>query len=174
MELLYSAAAIQGRVDDIASSLNRAHKGQPLVHAIVMMNGAMMFAADVVRKLNLPLTLHFCGGSYFDGAIKHEVGLNPQTLPSSFNNAPVLIIEDIVDSGKSVATMRQLLADRHASEIKLVTLLKRQSTKVTPDECAFTIPDNLFVVGYGMDLDGRYRELKDIRKLATGTGSGVC
>jgi hypoxanthine phosphoribosyltransferase len=176
MDLLYSASAIAGRVEDIATNLNKDFRGEPLVHVIVVMNGAFIFAADLARKLTLPLSLHFIGGSYFDGPIKHEVGIQANSLPSSFNSAPVILIEDILDSGKSVSKVRQLIADRQASQICLVSLLKRQSATEKADHAAFTIPDNMFVVGYGTDMDGRYRELPGIYHLASAPGdkTGVC
>ena len=177
MDLLYSSSAIQDRVSDIASHLNSELKGSPVVHVIVMMNGSFIFAADLVRKLNLPVVLHFTGGSYFEGAIKREIGLREETLPSSFNNAPVVLVEDIIAEGKSINKLRQLLSDRQAKSISLASLLKRQGTDISPDHCAFTIPDEMFVVGYGLDLDGRYRELQDIYHLASapaGSTTGVC
>ena len=177
MDLLYSSTVINERIGDIASLLNKELKGHRQIHMIVVMNGAFMFAADLARKLNLPVVMHFTGGSYFDGPIKQELGLQPQTLPSSFGNTPVLVVEDILDSGNSIDKVRQLLADRQAKQISIISLLKRQGTRVQADHVAFTIPNEMFVVGYGLDLDGRYRELRDIYHLAsapTGNTSGTC
>lgn len=177
MEVLYSASSIDERVSNIAKDIQKDFHGANPLHVVVTMNGAFMFAADLVRRINLPMVLHFTGGSYFEGAVKHEVSMSGDTLPSSFSGAPVLLIEDVLDTGKSVGHLRQMLADRQASTISVATLLKRQGGGAKANYSAFTIPQELFVVGYGMDMDGRYRELKDIHTFATsGTGStaGVC
>ncbi len=177
METLYSAATIQSRVKDLADAINRDLKGSPEVHVIITLNGAFMFAADLVRHLNFPMVLHFTGGSFFEGPIKHDVSINPETLPSNFGGAPVLLLEDMLDSGKTINQLRQVFADRQAGRIQIATLLKRQGGKAEADHIGFTIPRQLFVVGYGLDLDGRYRELKEIFTLTNttlGTDEGIC
>lgn len=162
MKLLYSAEAIAARVNDIGDALKRQYKDEKTVHTIVTMNGAAIFAADLVRRIPTPQVLHFTGGSYFQGAIKHEVSMNPETLPSSFNHSPVLVIEDILDSGNSIRQLRQTLAERNAGEITVVTLFKRVGSPFAAEHSAFALPRELFVVGYGLDMDGRYRELPSI------------
>ena len=162
MKLLYSAEAIASRVSDIADTLKRQYKDEKLIHTIVTMNGAAIFAADLVRQIPTQQVLHFTGGSYFQGAIKHEVSMNAETLPSSFNHSPVLVIEDILDSGNSIRQLRQTLAERNAGEITVVTLFKRISSPFPAEHSAFSLPRELFVVGYGLDMDGRYRELPAI------------
>jgi hypoxanthine phosphoribosyltransferase len=177
MKILYDAATIESRVADLADSLNKSLASHKLVHTVVTMNGAWMFAADLTRKLKMGQVLHFTGGSYFKGAIKQDIAMNPETLPSSFNHAPVLIIEDILDSGKAVKQLRQAVAERQAGPITVVSLFKRVGSPAVADHTAFTLPRELFVVGYGLDMDGRFRELKDLytfeNSVMTGT-SGVC
>jgi len=162
MKQLYSQETIQERVKDLAKQINNDFVGEELVNVIVTMNGAFVFAADLIRQLNVPLTLHFTGGSYFEGAIKHDIAMDTKTMPASFANAPVLIVEDVLDSGKSLKQLRQLIADKHAGSIKVATLLKRQTGNAKADYVGFNLPRELFVVGYGLDMDGRHRELKDI------------
>jgi len=162
MKLLYDAATLSSRVADLAATLNRDLATHKLIHVVVTMNGSVMFAADLCRALTIPQVLHFTGGSYFQGAIKHEHALNPESLPTGFNHAPVLIIEDILDSGNGIRQLRQLLAERQAGPITVVALFKRQGSPAVAEHAAFTLPRELFVVGYGLDMDGRYRELKDI------------
>ncbi len=175
MQKMYSADSIRNRVKEMARQLNASYGSAECVHLIVIMNGAFMLAADLVRYLNMPLVLHFVGGSYFEGAIKHEISLQPNTMPTDFKNAPVILLEDIVDTGKSLMELQALLATRHVGSMKVVTLLKRQSTSYSADIYGFTIPDNMFVVGYGLDLDGKYRELEDLYLLASAPSmGGVC
>lgn len=177
MKILYDAATIANRVNALATTLNKDLASHPLLHVVVTMNGGFMFGADLCRQLKIPQVLHFTGGSYFQGAIKQEIGLNPETIPSSFNHAPVLIVEDILDSGNSIRQLRQLLAERHAGPITVVSLFKRMGSPAMADHCAFTLPRELFVVGYGLDMDGQHRELKDIHTfestVMTGT-PGIC
>lgn len=177
MKLLYDAATIASRVADLADTLNRELGHHKLVHVVVTMNGGFIFAADLCRQLKMPLILHFTGGSYFKGNIKQDLAMNPETLPTSFSGAPVLIIEDILDSGNAVRQLRQALAERGAGAMTVVTLFKRVGSPGAADHAAFSLPKELFVVGYGLDMDGRHRELKDIFtfecSLMAGP-SGVC
>ncbi|MBI1308748.1 MAG: hypothetical protein GC129_02670 [Proteobacteria bacterium] len=177
MKMLYSAEAIAGRVKDLADTLNRSFKGEKAIHTVVTMNGAHMFAADLCRQLNVPQVLHFTGGSYFQGAIKQEIAMNPETLPTNFNLAPVLVIEDILDSGNGIRRLRQILAERGAGPITVVALFKRVGSPAIAEHAAFSLPKELFVVGYGLDMDGRYRELPAIytfETTITGGQQGIC
>lgn len=159
MKMLYSAEAIQSRVADLSATLNKQLAGNRQVHVVVTMNGAFMFAADLCRQLLVPQVLHFTGGSYFQGAIKQDIAMSEQTLPSNFNLAPVVVIEDMLDSGTSLRQLRQMLGERGAGPITVVTLFKRVGSSAVADHVAFSLPKELFVIGYGLDMDGRYREL---------------
>lgn len=176
MKMLYSAEAIASRVKDLADTLNRTYAKEKLVHTVVTMNGAHMFAADLTRQIAAPQILHFTGGSYFQGNIKQEIAMNPETLPSNFNMAPVLVVEDILDSGNGIRQLRQILAERRAGPVTVVTLFKRVGSPAVADHAAFTLPKEYFVVGYGLDMDGKYRELPSIHTLETTlpSSSGIC
>ena len=172
MKMLYKEQVIKDRVQELAENIARQYSGDELVHVVVTLNGAFMFAADLIRQLPFPMVLHFTGGSFFEGAIKHDVSINPETLPSNFNNAPVLIVEDVLDSGKSVKQLRQILADRRAGNIQVATLFKRIGGEAEAEYCGFSLRKELFVVGYGMDMDGRYREKRDVYTFETTLMSG--
>ena len=162
---LYSETAIADRVQDIAAKLNAQYKDTELVHIVVTLSGAFIFSADLIRLLNFPIVVHFSGAAPYMGEAEPQSSLrvNADEIPPSFGNRPVVIIEDIVDTGNTLQKLRQIVADRMASSIEVATLLKRQHSSTKADYYGFTIPDNLFVVGYGLDLDGRYRELKEIK-----------
>ncbi len=162
---LYSESAIADRVNDIADKLNAAYKGNELVHIVVTLSGAFIFAADLIRLLNFPIVVHFSGAAPYRGESEPQSDLrvNADEIPPSFGNRPVVLIEDILESGKTVKKLRQIVADRMASSIEVVALLKRQSSDYKADYFGFTLPKGLFVVGYGLDLDGRYREMKEIQ-----------
>ncbi len=173
LKLIYSPEAIAARVADLANTLNRDLSGTKLLHTIVTMNGACMFAADLTRQLKIPQVLHFTGGSFFQGAIKQEVAMDPATLPNNFHLAPVLIIEDILDGGDGVKNLRQMLGQRAAGPVTVITLFKRVGSQALADHYAFSLPKELFVVGYGLDMDGRYRELPGIHAFESGVMSGT-
>lgn len=166
LSALYSEAVIHDRVREIADRLNKDYGDSDLVHIIVTLNGAFMFAADLIRHLKFPIVLHFAGASSYMGEQSSEnknLRINADAIPVSFGNKPVILLEDIIDSGKTIGKLRQILVDRFASSITTVALLRRQGGVATAaDYFGFTVPQGLFIVGYGLDLDGRYRELRDI------------
>lgn len=172
MKMLYSAEAIASRVADLAATLNKQLAGNRQVHVVVTMNGAFMFAADLCRQLSVPQILHFTGGSYFQGAIKQDIAMNPETLPTNFHLSPVVIVEDMVDSGSSLRQLRQMLGERGAGPITVISLFKRVGSNAVADHAAFTLPKELFAVGYGLDMDGRYRELPALYTFETTLMSG--
>lgn len=177
MKLLYSPEAIHARVKDLAATLNKSLADTKLLHTVVTMNGAAVFAADLCRQLTVPQVLHYTGGSYFKGNIKQEIAMNPETLPTNFHLAPVLVIEDILDSGNGIRQLRQILGTRGAGPITVVSLFKRVGSPALADHTAFSLPKELFVVGYGLDMDGRYRELPGIYSLENTlitTTTGTC
>lgn len=176
---LYSAKAIAERVQDIADHINSDYKDVEALHVVVTLNGAFMFAADLVRKLEMPQVIHFAGAQSYLGTQQGDLRVNADALPRSFGNQPVLIIEDIMDSGRTAKVLRALIAERFSGSIGMAALLRRQNCEGDCDYYGFTVPRGLFVVGYGMDMDGRYRELTDIRAydnatMSSSTSQGLC
>lgn len=174
---LYSHSAIEARVTEIASQVNKDFTNIPVLHVIVTLNGSFMFAADLVRKLNMPIEMHFAGESSYHGKERGTLEINEDSLPPSFGNNPVLLIEDLMNSGNTVTALRELIAARSASQVKVAALLKRQGGKTGVDYYGFTIPKGLFVVGYGLDLNGRYREKPDLHSYGEAMmqgDSGLC
>lgn len=178
MQKLYSAAAIDSRVKSLAEQINKTYTGLTCpIHMVVVMNGSFVFAADLVRHLKVETILHFVGGSFFHSGIKHEVGIDINAFPQDFKQAPVLVIEDILDNGTSFDKIESGLKARNAAHVRLAALLKRQETTYHADFCGFTIPKETFVVGYGLDLDGKHRHLPDLYELGDtnmGAASGRC
>ena len=170
---VYSASAIKERVANIAEDLNKDFSVDETVHVIVTLNGSFMFAADLLRLLKFPVVVHFAGASSYLGTETQNLRIDPDSFPKSFGNKPVILIEDVVDTGKTLGLLRQIIADRFAGSIKVASLLKRQGG-VGCDYHGFTIPKDMFVVGYGMDMDGRYRELPDLRAIGSATKEGLC
>jgi hypoxanthine phosphoribosyltransferase len=135
---------------------------KPLV-VIVILKGSMPFASDLIRHIDMPLEIEFMkvssygAGTKTSGEIKIHLDLNREHL----ENYNLLIVEDIVDSGRTLQRLTQLLKNRNANCVKTCTLLDkptRREVDFAPDYCGRTIPDE-FVVGYGLDYNEKYRNL---------------
>lgn len=165
MELLYSDKVIKSRVEKLADELNAKYGKYKMVHMVVTLNGSFVFVADLIRKLEFPITLCFAGSVTSNVETISDTRINSNALPKSFGHQPVIVVEDIIDSGKTIKVLREIIAARFPSSIDIVALVKRQSCKIPPDYSCFTIPDGVFVVGYGLDLEGRFRESPSLYSL---------
>lgn len=175
MTPLYSASAIAERVQDMAKAMNKDFATAKNVHVVVTLNGSFMFAADLVRQLNFPIEMHFAGVSSYHGMERGSLNVTGDALPPSFGGNPVLVIEDIMNLGNTVTSLRDLIAARNSGAIKVAALVKRQGAEGKADYYGFTVPQGLFVVGYGMDLNGRFRQMEDIQTLEMHKESGgIC
>ena len=155
---LASMVARLGR--EITDEYKKSDK--PLV-VIVILKGSLIFASDLVRKIDMPLDIEFMkvssygAGTKTSGEIKIHLDLNRENL----ENYNLLIVEDIVDSGRTLSRLTQLLKNRNANNVKTCTLLDKPSRRevdFVPDFCGATIPDE-FVIGYGLDYNEKYRNL---------------
>lgn len=159
-----SSDQINREVKRIADQLRKDLEGKSPVF-ICVLNGAFIFAADLIRETGLnDASVTFVRYKSYDGIsttgkVKQIVGLN-----EDIQNKDVVIIEDIVDTGITASLMISDLKKRNPNSIRFVTLLHKPDSSKTgfqPDYAAFTIPSK-FIIGYGLDLDGKARNLKDI------------
>lgn len=162
-ELFISEEKIQQRVQEIAHTLNTKYEGQtPLF--IGIMNGSFMFAADLMKYIDIPSEISFIKVSSYEamkssGNVKELVGIQENIF-----NRHIIFLEDIVDTGRTMEQLISSFSELGAKSIKVCSLLfKPESLKaeVTIDYLGFSIP-NAFVVGYGLDYDGLGRNLRDI------------
>lgn len=135
---------------------------KPLI-VIVILKGSMPFASDLIRHIDMPLEIEFMkvssygAGTKTSGEIKIHLDLNREHL----ENYNILVVEDIIDSGRTLQRLTQLLKNRNANCVKTCTLLDKPSRRevdFAPDYSGKTIPDE-FVVGYGLDYNEKYRNL---------------
>ena len=135
---------------------------KPLI-LIIILKGSLVFASDLMKKISLPLELEFMKVSSYGAGTKNsgEIKIHLDLMRENLEKYDLLIIEDIVDSGRTLSRLTQLLKNRNANSVKTCTLLDKPSRRevpFTPDYCGCQIEDE-FVVGYGLDYDEKYRNL---------------
>ena len=168
LEILLDAEKIARRVRELGAQISTDYRGQRL-HLVGILKGAWIFLADLVRQIDIEVTVDFLGiGSY--GAATTSSGQVKITkdLDHSVEGLDVLAVEDILDTGLTFTYLHKMLAARKPRSLKLVALLDKAERRIKPvyaDYVGFTIPD-LFVVGYGLDYGQKYRQLPDIRILS--------
>jgi hypoxanthine phosphoribosyltransferase len=165
--VLITRDEIAARVAELGQAIRRDYAGRsPLL--VGVLKGAVVFAADLLRTLALPAGLDFMSvSSYGPGARSSGVVRLAADLSVSIEGRDVIIVEDIIDTGRTIAYLRRNLATRHPRSLALCALLDkvaRREVEVSVDYVGFAIPDE-FVVGYGLDHNGLYRTLQDIAVL---------
>jgi hypoxanthine phosphoribosyltransferase len=162
-EIYLSEAAIQERVKNIADSINEEYRGkQPLFIAIL--NGSFMFASDLFKYLTIDTEISFIKLASYRGMKSTGKVITSIGLDADLFGKDLVIIEDIVDTGKTLYNFLPKLKDHHPSSLKIAALLHKPEATRFPlnlDYVGFSIPDK-FVVGYGLDYDGLGRNLKEI------------
>ena len=152
---------LRARVKEIALAVDEDYAGKrPLVVGIL--KGSIIFSADFIRFLSMPVELDFMAvSSYGSGAVSSGKLNIKKDLDRDVKGRDVIIVEDIIDSGFTLANLKALLYERGAASVKIVTLLnkaERREYEVAPDYNCFDI-ENEFVIGYGLDYDEQYRHL---------------
>lgn len=160
-KILLTEDQIRSRVTQVAQEVDKALAGKrPL--AVGILKGSIIFYADFIRCLTMPLELDFMAvSSYGSGSASSGNLKIRKDLDTDVRGRDVIVIEDIIDSGFTLACLKKLLTERGASSVTIVTLLdkhERRTHDIAPDYNCFEIPDE-FVVGYGLDYDERYRSL---------------
>ena len=160
--LLVTEEEVDARISEIPARINEDYEGKS-VHLICILKGGVFFTCELAKRLTVPVTLDFMSvSSYGSGTVSSGVVKIVKDLDEPLEGKEVLIVEDIIDSGRTLAYLIQVLMQRNPASIRLCTLLdkpeRRVKKQVTVDYTCFTIPDE-FVVGYGLDYDQRYRNL---------------
>ncbi|GIW72004.1 MAG: hypoxanthine phosphoribosyltransferase [Planctomycetota bacterium] len=160
-EVLLDTEAIQRRVRELGAEITRDYAGREL-DLVGVLKGSLLFMADLARAIALPLTCDFLRVSSYEGGTKTTgVVRFDFDLTQPIKDKHVLLVEDIIDTGLTMSFLLETLRLRMPASIKVVTLLDKpgnRRTEVPIDYVGFTIP-NRFVIGYGLDLEGRYRNL---------------
>jgi hypoxanthine phosphoribosyltransferase len=159
--VLFDEPAIHRRLDDIAAQISKDYRERELT-VIAVLHGSLMFVADLLRRIPLPLKLECLSVASYHGKAQTggEVIFNQITLPDIVGR-DVLILDDILDSGNTLAAVRETLETAKPQSIRVCVLLskkKQRAREVETDYIGFEIEDE-FVVGYGLDFRERYRNL---------------
>ena len=162
IRVLLSEEEVDKRIREIAGKINRDYAGRA-VHLICILKGGVFFTCELAKRLTVPVSLDFMSvSSYGSGTESSGVVKIVKDLDQPLEGKEVLIVEDIIDSGRTLAYLIDLLQKRNPKSIRLCTLLdkpeRRVKKQVTVDYTCFTIPEE-FVVGYGLDYDQKYRNL---------------
>jgi hypoxanthine phosphoribosyltransferase len=165
--VLVDEAAIQGRIRELAASLDRRYQHEPPL-MVGVLNGAVAFMTDLMRAMTVPVEIDFMAVSSY-GASTQSSGVVRilKDLNDEIEGRHILVVEDIVDSGLTLQYLLDVLRRRNPADLRVVALLKKEkpgAIEVQVDELGFTIPDE-FVVGYGLDYAGLYRNLPYIAVL---------
>lgn len=162
LKILFTEEQIQSRIKELAEEMNKFYKGEE-VYAVCVLKGAVMFATDLIKHLNMPLKIEFIRLSSYNGSTQTSGKVNAVdiSLPD-LNDKNVLIIEDIVDTGLTAKFLLDFMnCNFHTKSTKFCSLLDKKITRVTdvePDYYGFEVDDK-FLIGYGLDYDGYYRNL---------------
>ncbi|MBU3830287.1 MAG: hypoxanthine phosphoribosyltransferase [Candidatus Limosilactobacillus merdavium] len=159
--VLYSEEEINHRMDELAEQLTAEYKGQrPLI--ISVMTGAVLFTVDMIKRMDIMAKLDFIDvSSYYGGTSSTGKVKLVQDLKSDVADRQIIIMEDIVDTGHTLKYLIDLLKERGAKSVKVCTLLDKpegRQVDVKADYVGFNVP-NEFLVGYGLDYKGYYRNL---------------
>lgn len=161
-KVLITEEEIVKKVKELGAQITKDYEGKPLL-CIGILKGSVLFAADLIREINLPLEIDFMAvSSYGSSTESSGVVRILKDLDHSVEGKNILIIEDIIDSGLTLQYLLNNLTNRKAESVKVCTFLDKKERRVVdivPEYIGYEIPDE-FVVGYGLDFAGKYRNLK--------------
>jgi len=162
IRVLLEEEIVNKRISEIAEKINKDYAEKEL-HLICTLKGGVFFTCELAKRLTIPVSMDFISvSSYGSGTESSGIVRIIKDLDETIENKEVLIVEDIIDSGRTLAYLIEILKQRNPKSLRLCTLLdkpeRRVKKQVVVDYTCFTIPDK-FVVGYGLDYDQKYRNL---------------
>ncbi len=160
-QILISEKEIASEIKKTGEWINSQYSGKPLLFVSVL-KGGFVFLADLIRTVSIPCEVGFmCAQSYYSGTSSSGIVNITMDLEQDVSGYHVIIVEDIIDTGRTLKDVAELIRARNPLSLKIVTLLDKPSRRIAEidaDISLFTIPD-LFVVGYGLDCGEIYRNL---------------
>ena len=161
IDVMIDEATEEARIAEIAQQLSKEYEGKT-IHIIGVLKGSVFFMCELAKRLTVPVTMDFMSVSSYGNDTKSSgVVKMIKDLDESIEGRDVVLIEDIMDSGRTLSYLINILKERKPASFKVVTLLDKPDRRVVelePDITGFVIPDR-FVVGYGLDCAQKYRNL---------------
>ena len=161
VRVMLSEEEVDRRIQEIGAQISRDYEGKE-IHLICVLKGGSFFMCELAKRITVPVSLDFMSVSSYGGDTKSSgVVKIVKDLDESIKDKDVIVVEDIVDSGRTLSYLMELLQGREPATLRLCTLLDKPDRRVVDvdvDYTGFQIPDE-FVVGYGLDYDQKYRNL---------------
>ena len=161
ISVLISEQDVDARIAEIGAQISKEYEGKQ-VHLICILKGSVYFTCELAKRISVPVTMDFMSvSSYGDGTSSSGIVKIAKDLDETIEGKDIIVIEDIIDSGRTLSYLLEILQKRNPSSMKLCTLLDkpdRRVKQVNVDYVGFEIPDE-FVVGYGLDYAQKYRNL---------------
>ncbi|MCJ8342826.1 MAG: hypoxanthine phosphoribosyltransferase [Cetobacterium sp.] len=168
VDVMISQEEIQKRIKELAREIEKDYEGKELI-CLGLLKGSIMFMADLLKEVNLPLAMDFMKvSSYHGGTDSTGVVKILKDVDLDITGKNILIIEDIIDTGLTLQYVKNFLGSKKPNEIKVCSLLdkpSRRKVEMVGEYIGFEIPDE-FVLGYGLDYDEYYRNLPFVGKVS--------
>jgi hypoxanthine phosphoribosyltransferase len=172
-KVLIGKDEIDQMVTRIARQISADFRGEELV-VVGILKGSFIFMSDLIRRLEMPIIVDFMSvSSYFENTRSTGIVKIIKDLDVNIHDKNVLIVEDIVDSGLTLSHLKELLMTKDPKSLKICVAFDkpdRRKTQIEADYVGMVIPDE-FIVGYGLDYAGKYRNLSDIRMMVSDGGN---
>jgi len=169
-KIIVSEEEIKRKVAEAGKIISEKYRGKTLL-LVSILKGAFIFLADLCRAINVPCEIGFmCAKSYYNGTDSSGIVNITMDLEQDLSQYHVIIVEDIIDTGRTLADIKKLLTARKPLSLEVVTLLDKPERRVVPletDMSLFTVPD-VFLVGYGLDCAEQFRNLPYIAEYESG------
>ncbi len=172
MDILISEPQIRARIAELGKQIEADYQGRPLT-IVAILTGSLIVLADLIREIKIPLRVGLLQASSYKGATTSAgTLLVNESFAPDVAGRDVLLLDDILDTGRTLSTLVHRMGDRGALSVRTAVLLRkvgRQEVALEPDYCGFVIPD-AFVVGYGLDFDDDHRHLPHVAVLPSPGG----
>lgn len=166
-EVMISQEELEKRIKEMAAELDKEYEGR-VVHLIGILKGSVMFMSELAKNMKSEMTMDFISvSSYGDGTSSSGIVRLNKDLDETIEGKDVVIVEDIVDSGRTLSYVRRLFEDRKPKSLKIITLLDKPDRRVVDckvEMSGFVIPDK-YIVGFGLDYAQKYRNLPYIAEI---------
>ena len=160
LKVLYSMEELQTRIREMGNQISEDYKGKEIV-IVSILKGAIFYTVDLMKNLDLEVVLDFMKVSSYEGTESTGTINIKQDLTMDIEGKHVLIVEDIIDTGRTLKKLKEELLRRNPASLKITCLMDKKERRVVEleaDYVCFDIP-NKFVVGYGFDIDDKYRNI---------------